>query len=180
MDSLSVGIPVPSIDCDGETWTRVNTDLRDDLFFPDALFLSGGGWPGSDWNGGRHQIGMPAAIKSEYLAALHWNPQLRMDAQSCARSMRFSPLFGKPAEWDDVVARSLDDYRSGRSLMDHLGADRLIDPALTGTLLAIRRGPDRGGECRLDVRLHAGRHGGDRVRQCDARAVRHRQYGADP
>ncbi len=36
--------------------------------------------------------------------------------------------------------RSLDDYRSGRSLMGHLGADRLIDPALTGMLLAIRRG----------------------------------------
>lgn len=66
--------------------------------------------------------------------------KLRGDAQSCVRSMQFSPLFGKPAEWDDIVARSLDDYRSGRSLMDHLGADRLIDPALTGMLLAIRRG----------------------------------------
>ncbi|HEY6457560.1 MAG TPA: hypothetical protein VIY90_19960 [Steroidobacteraceae bacterium] len=34
----------------------------------------------------------------------------------------------------------MDDYRSGRSLMAHLGADRLIDPPLTGMLLAIRRG----------------------------------------
>ena len=34
----------------------------------------------------------------------------------------------------------LDDYLSGRSLMDHMGADRLIDPALTGMLLAMRRG----------------------------------------
>jgi hypothetical protein len=54
--------------------------------------------------------------------------------------MRNSPLFGKPDEWEDIVGRSLDDYRSGRSLMDHLGADRLIDPPLTGMLLAIRRG----------------------------------------
>ena len=51
-----------------------------------------------------------------------------------------SPLLGKPEEWDEIVGRSLDDYRSGRSLMDHLGADRLIDPALTGMLLAIRSG----------------------------------------
>jgi len=53
----------------------VNTDPRDDLFFPEALFLSGGGRPGSDRNGGRHQIGRVAAIRSEYLAALRWNPQ---------------------------------------------------------------------------------------------------------
>jgi hypothetical protein len=65
---------------------------------------------------------------------------LKFDAQSCARSMRFSPLFGNPEEWHEIVGRSLDDYRSGRSLMAHLGVDRLIDPALTGMLLAIRRG----------------------------------------
>jgi hypothetical protein len=76
MDSLSVGIRVHSIDCDGETWTRVNTDPRDDLCFPDALFLAGGGWPGSNRNAGRHQIGTVAAIKSEYLATSRWNPQL--------------------------------------------------------------------------------------------------------
>jgi len=53
----------------------VNTDPRDHLFFPDALFLAGGGWPGSDWKGGRHQIGRLAAIRLEYLAALRWNSQ---------------------------------------------------------------------------------------------------------
>src|SRR5277367_869140 len=66
MDSLSVGIRVPSIDCDGETWNRVNTDPRDDLFFPDALLLAGGGWPGSDRNGGRDQIGMPGRLALEF------------------------------------------------------------------------------------------------------------------
>ena len=73
----------------------------------------------------------------------YWNrvyAALRADAQSCARSMCHSPLFGKPDEWEDIVDRSLADYRSGRSLMAHLGADRLIDPPLTGMLLAIRRG----------------------------------------
>jgi hypothetical protein len=65
---------------------------------------------------------------------------LRRDAQSCARSMQHSPLFAEAGDWDSIVDRSLDDYRSGRSLMDRLGADRLLDPALTGMLLAIRRG----------------------------------------
>jgi hypothetical protein len=68
----------------------------------------------------------------------YWNrvhAGLRHDAQSFARSMRNSPLFGDPGEWEDIVDRSLDDYRSGRSLMEHFGADRLIDPPLTGMLL---------------------------------------------
>ena len=58
MDSLSVGIRVPSIDCDGETWTRVKTDPRDDLLFSDALLAArrrAAGinlewWPPSDRN----------------------------------------------------------------------------------------------------------------------------------
>jgi hypothetical protein len=32
--------------------------------FPNALFPASRGWPGSDWNDGRHQIGSLAAIKS--------------------------------------------------------------------------------------------------------------------
>ena len=54
--------------------------------------------------------------------------------------MQFSPLFGMPEKWENIVSKSLEDYRSGRSLMDHMGVDRLIDPATTGMLLAIRRG----------------------------------------
>jgi len=73
MDSLSVGIRVPSIDCDGETWTRVKTDPRDDLLFPDALFLLGGRvagirlewWPPSNRNSGRDQIGIPGRLALE-------------------------------------------------------------------------------------------------------------------
>jgi hypothetical protein len=92
MDSLSVGIRVPSIDCDGETWTRVNTGPRNDLFFPDALFLPDGGWPGSDWNGGRHQIGTVAGIRSEYLAALRWNSQLEANYDiHVMRGVHFQP-----------------------------------------------------------------------------------------
>ncbi len=83
-------------------------------------------------------IGARARERQEYWNQVH--TALRHDAQSCARSMCHSPLFGKPDEWEDIVGRSLDDYRSGRSLMTHLGADRLIDPPLTGMLLAIRRG----------------------------------------
>jgi hypothetical protein len=62
-----------------------------------------------------------------------------LDAQACARAMQSSPGLDNPAEWQDIASRSLDEYRSGRALMDHLGAARLLDPAITGMLLAIRR-----------------------------------------
>ena len=57
--------------------------------------------------------------------------------------MQGSPSLGDPAKpkgFEEIVESSLDDYRSGRALMQHLGADRLVDPATTGMLLAIRRG----------------------------------------
>jgi hypothetical protein len=66
--------------------------------------------------------------------------QLLLDAQACARAMRPSPSLDGPAAWQDIVSSSLDDHRSGHSLMHHLGAARLLDPATTGMLLAIRRG----------------------------------------
>ena len=66
--------------------------------------------------------------------------QLRLDSQATARAMENCPLFAGRTEWNDIVWRSLDDYRSGRSLMTHLGAARLVDPATTGMLLAVRRG----------------------------------------
>jgi hypothetical protein len=39
MDSLSVGIRVPSINCNGATLTRVNTDPRNDLLSRMPSFL---------------------------------------------------------------------------------------------------------------------------------------------
>jgi hypothetical protein len=94
----------------------------------------------------------PAPLTTQEVAAIeeyvrqnkdHWErvyEGLRLDAQSCARSMRLSPLLETHQAWTDIVDRSLEAYRSGRALMDHLGADRLLDPALTAMLLAIRRG----------------------------------------
>jgi hypothetical protein len=83
-----------------------------------------------------------AAIQAEHdRVREHWDcvyAKLRVDAQTSARAMEHSPLLADP--FDDVVAKSPDDYRSGRSLMDQLGANRLLDPATTGMLLAIRRG----------------------------------------
>jgi hypothetical protein len=66
--------------------------------------------------------------------------QLLLDAQATCGAMEASPLLEDPADWNSVVASSLDDYRSGRSLMTQLGAKRLLDPATTGMLLAMRRG----------------------------------------
>ena len=88
MDSLSVGIRVPSIDCDGKHWTQVNTDLRDDLLsrMPSSARRVAGirseWWPPSNRKAGRDQI-----VK---LAAMNWNLQ---DASRAARSNR------RPASW---------------------------------------------------------------------------------
>ena len=66
--------------------------------------------------------------------------QLMLDAQACARSMFHSPQLNSPEEWEATDKKALEDYRSGRALMDQLGADRLIDAPTAGLLLAIRRG----------------------------------------
>jgi hypothetical protein len=65
--------------------------------------------------------------------------QLLLDAQACARSMCFSPQLDSPEEWEATVTKALQDYRSGRALMEQLGADRLLDAPMAGMLLAIRR-----------------------------------------
>jgi hypothetical protein len=66
--------------------------------------------------------------------------RLRLDAQACQRSMSRSPRLQSPDEWEAMVTKAADDYRSGLALIDQLGAFGLLDPALAGMLLAIRRG----------------------------------------
>lgn len=69
--------------------------------------------------------------------------QLRWDARSAARSMRYSPTLDQmddPKAFEKITSKALDDYLSGRFLVEHFGADRLLDPATTGMLLGIRRG----------------------------------------
>jgi hypothetical protein len=65
--------------------------------------------------------------------------QLLLDAQACARSMVYSPQLNSTEDWEATVTKALADYRSGRSLMDQLGADRLLDAPTAGMLLAMRR-----------------------------------------
>jgi hypothetical protein len=79
-------------------------------------------------------IGNTANIGIAYMTSSCWT------LRPVAEPMQYSPRIDNPAEWDIAVSRSLEDYRSGRLLMDHLGAIRLIEPATTGMLLAIRRG----------------------------------------
>ncbi len=67
--------------------------------------------------------------------------RLLLDAQACARSMLNSPQLNSPQDWEaTTVTKALADYRSGRAVMDQLGAERLLDPPTAGMLLAIRRG----------------------------------------
>jgi len=43
-------------------------------------------------------------------------------------------------EWLKLVETSRDDYHAGRFLIERLGAERLLDPALIATLLGLRQG----------------------------------------
>ena len=54
--------------------------------------------------------------------------------------MSRSPRLQSPDDWEATVTKAADDYRSGLALIDQLGAFGLLDPALVGMLLAIRRG----------------------------------------
>jgi hypothetical protein len=53
--------------------------------------------------------------------------------------MLHSPQLNSTEDWEATVTKALVEYRSGRSLMDQLGADRLLDAPTAGMLLAIRR-----------------------------------------
>jgi hypothetical protein len=54
--------------------------------------------------------------------------------------MSRSPRLQSPDAWEETVTKAAGDYRSGLALIDQLGAFGLLDPALAGMLLAIRRG----------------------------------------
>lgn len=66
--------------------------------------------------------------------------QLLQDARAASRAMSFSPKLDAAKPWEETVAKSAEDYRSGRALMDQLGACSLLDPPTAGMLLTIRRG----------------------------------------
>ena len=108
------------------------------LFVEDTLGVRPAGSPPMLTESERAEIEARYTQHREHWDRIH--QQLLLDAQACARAMGSSPELETPAAWQDVASRSLDDYRSGRALMDHLGAARLLDPATTGMLLAIRRG----------------------------------------
>jgi hypothetical protein len=65
--------------------------------------------------------------------------RLRFDAQASAGNMSRSPRLQSPDEWEGVVLKAAEDYRSGMGLIDQLGASGLLDPAMVGMLIAIRR-----------------------------------------
>jgi hypothetical protein len=61
------------------------------------------------------------------------------DAQPFARGT-MSPGAESLDKWESTVLCALEDFRSGRALLEQLGADRLIHPTTTATFLAMRRG----------------------------------------
>lgn len=107
------------------------------------------------------------------------HPQLRNDAQACARIMYFSPQLNSPEQWEATVSKALEDYQSGHALMDQLGADRLLDAPDGGNVTSDPSQADRGNKRDLGQRVGADRHGGDGLRERDAASSCDRQHGSD-
>jgi hypothetical protein len=90
---------------------------------------------------------MSAAERAEIEAHLHEAressdsryQELLLNAQACARR---TPLSGTESieTWESTVSDAVEDLRSGRALLEQLGADRLLHPRTTATFLAMRRG----------------------------------------
>ena len=65
--------------------------------------------------------------------------QLRHDAQAVFHAMEGWQSVRSPEEWQAVVKAAGPDHRSGRFLLERLGAERHLDPRLMATLWTLRR-----------------------------------------
>ena len=66
--------------------------------------------------------------------------RLRHDARAVWRAMEGWQRVGTEEEWLRTVEESRDAYRSGRFLVDRLGAERFLEPELMAVLWGLRRG----------------------------------------
>jgi hypothetical protein len=64
--------------------------------------------------------------------------RLLSEARATCRQVLLFGQLDSPAEWDALVLKGSSDFRSGKALMDQLGADALIDAQTAGMLLALR------------------------------------------
>jgi hypothetical protein len=65
--------------------------------------------------------------------------QLRQDAQAIYRAVEWHQVDG-PEGWAETCAIAEKQHRSGRFLMERLGAERLLDPTLMAALWGLRQG----------------------------------------
>jgi hypothetical protein len=64
--------------------------------------------------------------------------QLLSQARATCRQILLVGQLDSSEEWDALVLKGSADFRSGKALMDQLGADALIDAQTAGVLLAMR------------------------------------------
>jgi hypothetical protein len=65
--------------------------------------------------------------------------QLQNDARATYRAMEGWWRVKDAAEWEQTCISAADAYESGRFLIERIGGERFLDPALMATLLALRR-----------------------------------------
>ena len=88
----------------------------------------------TDWNA------LQAEYQAEYerrLAERH--KRLMTDARAAYRAVDGWGSVTSQEDWEQTVARARDEYEHGAFLIDRLGAERHIDPALMAVLLGLRR-----------------------------------------
>ncbi len=65
--------------------------------------------------------------------------QLRNDARACYSAVEKWGHIHTPEEWLAAVEQAREHYGAGRFLIERLGAERYLDPALLATLLGLRQ-----------------------------------------
>ena len=85
----------------------------------------------------------PEALERRYeeIQSLHRerHAQLRRDARAGFRAFQGWARVRTEQEWVGVVEESEESYKAGRFLMERLGAERYLDPAMMATLLGLRQ-----------------------------------------
>jgi hypothetical protein len=66
--------------------------------------------------------------------------QLRWNAYAVMRAMQGWDRIRSPEAWRQMYVEARQNYRSGRSVIERLGAERCLDPQLMATLWQLRRG----------------------------------------
>jgi hypothetical protein len=65
--------------------------------------------------------------------------ELRDQAQATIAAVKGSRMIRRPEDWDAMFQKAKIEYKSGRFIVERLGAERLLEPELMATLIQLRQ-----------------------------------------